>query len=126
MKAELVQKFFDRWPQWFQGLTQSPMQSCLAFGFECEDGWFDLLWKLCEDIDKTNPPEGFEVCQVKEKFGGLRFYTMCATEEIYNRISKAQDDSYNTCEICGSTEDVTSEGAWITTFCKKCRGRDHG
>lgn len=126
MKSELVKRFYDRWPNWFQGLTQSPMQSCLAFGFECGDGWFSLLWRLCEDIEKLNPPEDFQVDQVKEKFGGLRFYIAFGNEEIFSLISKAEEDSYNTCEICGSTENVTSEGSWITTFCKKCRDKDIG
>ena len=123
MKAELVQKFFDRWPTWFKGLTQSPMESCLAFGFECSDGWFDLLWNLCEDIEKLNPTEDFYVDQVKEKYGGLRFYISCATNEIWDRISQAEYDSYKTCEICGSKDNVTSEGSWITTFCKECRNK---
>lgn len=125
MDTKLVQQFYDRWPKWFGGLTQPPEKSCLAFGFECGDGWFDILWQLCEDIDNIGVPDEFQVDQVKEKFGGLRFYTMGANEEIYNRISQAEYDSYNTCEICGSTEDVTSEGNWITTFCKKCRDKDY-
>lgn len=121
MKAELVQKFYDRWPDWFQGLTQSPMQSCLAFGFECGDGWFDLLWKMCEDIEELHPDDTFEVYQVKSKFGGLRFYIGSATNEIFDRINLAEQESYKTCEACGSKESVTSEGSWVITLCKECR-----
>lgn len=122
MDIELVQKFADRWPKWFGGLTQSPVESCLAFGFECGNGWFDLLWKLCEDIDKLLcEPNDFEVFQVKEKFGGLRFYVGNATEEIFDRIEQAEAESYKTCEHCGSKDGVTSEGSWITTLCEKCR-----
>ena len=121
MNKKLVKKFYDRWPKWFQGLTQSPTQSCLAFGFECGDGWFDLLWNLCEDIEKLNPPDDFEVHQVKEKFGGLRFYIGVATDEIFNCIHQAETESYKTCEICGSKDNVTSEGRWIETLCKECR-----
>lgn len=121
MDVQLVKKFYDRWPKWFQGLTQSPMESCLAFGFECADGWFDVLWRLCEDIEKLNPPEEFEVYQVKEKFGGLRFYVGAATEEIFDRIEQAEKESYETCETCGSKDNVTSEGSWIVTLCKECR-----
>ena len=121
MNTELIQQFYDRWPKWFVGLTQSPYESCLAFGFECGDGWFDLLWNLCEDIEKLNPPDDFEVHQIKEKFAGLRFYTGAGTEEIFNRIDQAEAESYKTCETCGSKDNVTSEGRWITTLCKECR-----
>lgn len=121
MNSELVKRFYDRWPKWFVGLTQSPIESCLAFGFECGDGWYDLLWRLCEDIEKLGVEDDFIVDQVKEKFGGLRFYCGPATEEIWQRIEQAEKESIKTCEACGSTKNVTSEGSWITTFCKECR-----
>lgn len=40
--------------------------------------------------------------QVKEKFGGLRFYVRAATEEHYNYITFAESMSYRTCETCGA------------------------
>lgn len=39
--------------------------------------------------------------QVKEKFGGLRFYVHAATDEHYNYITFAESMSYRTCEECG-------------------------
>ena len=40
--------------------------------------------------------------QVKEKFGGLRFYVWAATDEHYNYIRFAESLSYRTCEVCGA------------------------
>jgi len=40
--------------------------------------------------------------QVKEKFGGLRFYVQAATDEHYNYIHFAESMSYKTCEVCGA------------------------
>ncbi len=40
-------------------------------------GWYDLVDKLCHDIESTLGAEGcasYEVRQVKSKFGALRFY----------------------------------------------------
>ncbi|MEK7090164.1 MAG: hypothetical protein AAB930_01100, partial [Patescibacteria group bacterium] len=48
-------------------------ESLMAFGFECGDGWFGLIKKLCEKL-KDLDLKDFRVTQVKEKFGGLRFY----------------------------------------------------
>ena len=39
--------------------------------------------------------------QVKEKFGGLRFYTGPATDKHYHYITFAESMSYRTCEECG-------------------------
>ena len=40
--------------------------------------------------------------QVKEKFGGLRFYVQGAIDEHYNYIRFAESLSYRTCEVCGA------------------------
>ena len=39
--------------------------------------------------------------QVKEKFGGLRFYVDRASDDHYNYITFAESMSYRTCEVCG-------------------------
>ena len=30
-----------------------PNESLMCYGFECGDGWFDLIWELCEKIEKS-------------------------------------------------------------------------
>lgn len=54
--------------------------------------------------------------QVKEKFGGLRFYTNSGDDIIYAYISMAESMSYRTCEVCGSPGKVYRDG-WHTTLC---------
>lgn len=69
---------------------------------------------------KYKPPQ-VVATQVKEKFGGLRFYIYGGDEYVYNIITMAENMSYYTCEYCGSTKNVTTEGRWLLTLCKKCR-----
>jgi len=54
--------------------------------------------------------------QVKEKFGGLRFYVQAATDKHYNYISFAESMSYVTCEECGAPGKRYTDG-WHTTLC---------
>jgi hypothetical protein len=54
--------------------------------------------------------------QVKEKFGGLRFYVQAATDKHYNFISFAESMSYRTCESCGAEGKTYTDG-WHTTLC---------
>jgi hypothetical protein len=54
--------------------------------------------------------------QVKEKFGGLRFYVQAATDKHYNFISFAENMSYRTCEDCGAPGKTYTDG-WHTTLC---------
>jgi hypothetical protein len=61
-----------------------------------------------EDIDEAKAKMEEEAekvpvaAQVKEKFGGLRFYVDHATDEHYNYINFAESMSYRTCETCGA------------------------
>jgi hypothetical protein len=54
--------------------------------------------------------------QVKEKFGGLRFYVQAATDKHYNYISFAESMSYRTCEECGAPGKRYTDG-WHRTLC---------
>ena len=65
--------------------------------------------------------EKIEFMQIKEKYGGLRVYTNFGTKELFDLIEKAEDESYNVCEDCGSREDVgMRESGWLTTMCLEC------
>jgi hypothetical protein len=54
--------------------------------------------------------------QVKEKFGGLRFYVQAATDKHYQYISFAESMSYHTCEECGAPGKTYTDG-WHRTLC---------
>jgi hypothetical protein len=94
----------------------------LSFGFELGDGWFDLVWRLCESLQpifsaaENEAGCQFEVLQVKRKFGGLRFYTSCKRESILELIEAAEIESFHTCEVCGLPGSRRG-GSWIQTLC---------
>jgi hypothetical protein len=51
-------------------------RSLMGFGFECEDGWFPLIYALFEEIEPLAAGlDSAEIVQVKQKFGGLRVAT---------------------------------------------------
>jgi hypothetical protein len=54
--------------------------------------------------------------QVKEKFGGLRFYVDRATDKHWNYITFAESMSYRTCEVCGNPGKTYTDG-WHQTLC---------
>ena len=61
-----------------------------------------------------------EATQVKEKYGGLRFYIMWGNEKIDALISFAESMSECTCEECGRPGTQDTDG-WIKTLCEECR-----
>ncbi len=96
-----------------------------AFGIECGKGWYDLLDKLCTKIEKEldkdeSLKKDFLVTQIKEKFGGLRFYVGSATDKIFKIIDKYENKSYKVCENCGKKGKNRSLRGWTVTICNKC------
>ena len=124
MSPELEKKLVEKYPLIFREYGQPPEKSCMAWGMAHDDGWFDLIDKLCADIMKMEGADNFSATQVKEKFGGLRFYFNGASDEMWKRVTRAEEESYTVCEVCGSKEEVTTAGpGWIRTLCKKCRNK---
>lgn len=85
--------------------------------FTINNGWFPLVKELIEDLIALGWDK--QLCQVKEKFGGLRFYINDGSDEIYDRISKAESDSYNICEMCGEKGELRKDLGWFFTLCDK-------
>ena len=91
---------------------------------ECGRGWYPLLIETDQKLAALDPD--YEVHQVKEKFGGLRYYHQFVTEGAdytkgWEIESEAENKSFTICEVCGTTEGVTVEGSWVTSRCASCR-----
>lgn len=91
--------------------------------FECGAGWENLIQNALAQLVQISP--GMRVSQIKEKFGGLRLYAYPEegiSEDDYNRfyavIRTAEDQSYTTCEDCGSREaTLGSQRGYYRTTC---------
>jgi hypothetical protein len=92
------------------------------FGVECDDGWLELIAELIRELIDAGWTR--EIRQIKEKFGGLRFYADGLPENGYEIIARYEKRSYATCERCGSTDKVRLCGDnWVKTLCDQCAGR---
>lgn len=92
---------------------REPITDCIIFS--CGRGWFPLIKELIEDLIALGWDK--KICQIKEKFGGLRFYINSGSDEIHDRIAKAERDSYEICEVTGGPGKVRTDIGWITTLC---------
>ena len=87
-------------------------------------GW-QYLCKIADAYIKENYPD-YRITQIKEKFGGLRFYYSlppdddagCQEGEQVSRIVQAIETlSYVICETCGAPGSLRSIGYWQLTRC---------
>lgn len=94
-------------------------------GLGAGNGWFTLLWELCaalEPLARQQQAAGedpLQIVQIKEKFGGLRFYVHQRTDEANALIDAAEERSYAICEACGEPGEAKSVGGWCATYCPK-------
>jgi len=125
MKRELDQLLCQRYPKMMVNRNKSMIETCMCWGFDCGDGWFNILDQLMANIqnhlDWKNKNslvvEQVTLDQVKEKFGTLRFYYSGGDDTIDGMVRLAESMTSVTCEVCGSPGTQNSSG-WITTLCE--------
>jgi len=88
MNKNNTYKLWEKYPTIFAGRYLSLQESLIPFGFECGDGWYNLIDELCETITIIigNKDIKFVADQVKEKFGGLRFYYHMEGKNVNNGL----------------------------------------
>lgn len=149
MRKELDEQLCAKYPLIFRDRHGDMSQTCMVWGFECGDGWYDLIDILCHGIQhhidsrkdsirytikyNENLPENSEnflakprevpeeieqvyAVQVKEKFGGLRFYYYGGDEYIQGLVSMAEFMSEQICDVCGN-KGTLRQGGWWATRC---------
>jgi len=174
VNRKLDKQLCEKYPKIFANRNGDMKTTAMCWGFECGDGWYNIIDVLCGNIqhkidyenkkrtDAIKFNQMLEDCrhgdyrifneyysfgddafrakkmetildeeprevrdeypqvvavQVKEKFGGLRFYVEGGTSEIHNFIAMAESMSYRTCEECGSPGSVYRNG-WHKTMCE--------
>jgi hypothetical protein len=131
MRKELEERILHRWPDWFRTGVDVP-RAARFFGFECFDGWFDIVWRSLEAIEPSVNREkerwrkqkrAFWIVQVKEKFGALRIYCSPTTVETQGAFERAEKESLRTCELCGRTGHLRESGGLLRVRCEECEPR---
>jgi len=128
MREELEQKIMHNFP-WFEARNIWTDEK-LGFPTPCShgDGWFDLIYRICEEIDgfyKVNKADinNLRILQIKEKYGGLRFYIGSYIDEEQNIIDFYEEKSYHVCELCGKEGKLRIKNGWYTTVCDECKDK---
>ena len=147
MKKELEETLFKKYPKIFRQKDLSMQETCMCWGIACGDGWYELIDQLCGEIQNRvdnvnrnmnykikNSPKTIvptvvekltcEATQVKEKWGGLRFYVQGSDDYIDGLISMAESISYKICSSCGGKSSPKKERSWIYTLCTDCQDKN--
>ena len=134
MRLDLDKLLCEKYPKMMVNRNKNMQETCMCWGFECGDGWFNILDQLMSNIqhhidwNNQNFDKGYKqykqvaqvtLDQVKEKFGTLRFYYSGGDDIIDGMVRMAESMSGCTCEECGNIG-KSRGGGWIHTYCESC------
>lgn len=91
----------------------------------CDRGWYPLIVRVDEQLADLDP--GYAVHQIKEKFGGLRYYfqpsdgvAKSVRDAMAAVVRAAETESDRTCERCGRSGRPRVHQGWHKTLCDVC------
>jgi antirestriction protein ArdC len=100
------------------------------YGLECGAGWKDIIDRTHEKLKYIDPD--YKIAQIKEKFGGLRYYFDPSFDygsiqvDIMDDIVRAAEyEASITCELCGACGwgkevELRIDRGYYYTYCKEC------
>lgn len=127
--------------RWQEELNQKRLKTKGWYGCIAPDGWKNIVEDTDRMLSALDPD--YEIHQIKEKFGSLRYYYGTSVEdetiqEIMDAvISYAEMLSSKVCEVCGNSSYIqrarwgnkfddtavvkeTIRGGWFKTICDSC------
>ena len=124
MREELDNKLCAKYPKIFRDRSAPMNQTCMCWGFDHGDGWYNIIDQMCANIQhhidwKNKQSEvvaQVTVNQIKEKFGGLRFYYSGGDDVIDGMVRMAESWAAHICEEFGALGKIRG-GGWIRTLC---------
>ena len=119
------EKKYDEFVKRMEGLYPSMFSEPYG-GFAIGEGWWPIVEVLCAQIDHyikwknrdTQVVAPVIVHQIKEKFGGLRFYFEGGDEYCRGLAAMAEEWCNTVCETCGE-RGTKRAGGWMRTLCDK-------
>ena len=114
--SEYTGKPLDNYDYSFTWMDDVPLGWNIAFGKQ-------MVEELGALLEKYNYQGEYSICQIKEKFGGLRWYDNGFPTEGYEEykewLGKYEELSFKTCIDCGKPAKYFTRG-WITPICEDC------
>ncbi len=84
---------------------------------DCEPGWHAIIAAIDVELSKIDPD--YTIQQIKEKFGGLRYYFNTKTEHwrvMNDVVARYEQVAWSTCEISGEPGVLMVKQGWYRTL----------
>lgn len=145
MRVELEKELQDLSPIFLAELYGNEYKTCMHWGINCSNGWFEPLKRFCIKVQELNAclkDVAIVAKQIKEKFGEICIYWDLEKtdkplferdsanredyEEVIAQFRGYRSELYNeieiTCEFCGKQQyaPLKQTTGWIHCVCDDC------
>jgi hypothetical protein len=103
------------------------------FGHECGEGWKTIINDTHRKLKYLD--SNYKIAQIKEKFGGLRYYydtsleyTNTVSQIMEDVVRAAEEKASRTCDKCGTSDykdkvDLRIHRGFYYTNCEECSNK---
>ena len=106
MDSHKTNELYEKFPHLYRERTAPLESSGMGWGFQCEDGWYKIIYEMSKKIDKISP-EGEHAPAIslvsRHEDGTLHVAVRNITPPIADIVMNAQEQSRLACEFCAYT-----------------------
>lgn len=137
-------EIMEKCPILYRMRNASMMETCMCWGFSCNEGWKDPLWKASCALEALNMQYWpkykvrIQAAQLKEKFGTLRFYYDIVKdgawykriphdffEKIYRKLQRVNYKYKQVQDVAPFTEHIVEELKTKEAYVREKHSAEH-
>ena len=106
MDSQKTNELYEKFPHLYRERAAPLESSKMGWGFQCEDGWYKIIYEMSKKINKTSVEGEFApaITEVsRNKDGTLYVEARNLTPPVADIITTATEQSRLTCEFCAYT-----------------------
>jgi len=103
MDSQKTEELFQRFPHLYRERTAPLDSSGMGWGFQCEDGWYKIIYEMSKKITKISKEGEFAPAislVSKHEDGTLYVAVSNITPPVADIVTRATEQSRLTCEWC--------------------------
>ena len=106
MDSQKTNELYEKFPHLYRERTAPLESSHMPWGFQCEDGWYKIIYEMSKKIDKISP-KGEHAPAIslvtRHEDGTLYVAVSNITPPVADIVTSATEQSRLTCEFCAYT-----------------------
>ena len=106
MDSHKTNELYEKFPHLYRERTAPLESSEMGWGFQCENGWYKIIYEMSKKIDKISKEGEFApaIAEVSRHEDGTLYVAVSnITPPVADIVTSATEQSRLTCEFCAYT-----------------------